>query len=1130
MKIFTILKNFYFTLNLIKLSSIEQIKVGGIQIRKKSDLSKVIKSKVKKDKKDKKILSKRKKRILIKKKLSKIISTTSTQKEVLDNKLDNNSMHFPTFSIQHSNKEPIFKSSDSTIKINKPFTGFGDLFKEWETKIKPTIENPTNPQPKVEESKSILKKQDKEEGEKEFLLTSKIEEEFKFYNKEENIKTFEEVSLIYRMDEVQYQYPIFEKKEWFEDYKKYSFLYRVYRTKFPNLLTLTEYSYKWITNFIYFKYFPSEYNSTDPKVYKNLPSFYISQLDVEGNLNVIQSNLDNNYYGFKPVTSYNAHMTEMFNRKKRGKDFIKIKKLERKVKDFSELEKSFPKSTKNPSNRPDAFNYKTYLKYYTIKQLNKILRFYYGHHLKNPQPLPISTSALQAEEFKNPTLISTPTQPVGLGRVNTSSKKEFKKKEEEKHGGFNKTDDKNFDSKVSDFLKTLIPNYTTNPNPKDTPHSTKIPHTPKRRENKEEGLENPTIGESSYGGNIKFNEFDYYNTERAEKIEKQTENRIKYMQNLMIIPMKSQQKMKIFDLENINIFKEGEKILKEYKKASKKKKLWYDYLLKKELWSENIKENIIILNKDKFQIFDQELYNISTNIYTPTPYSFYPESRPKVEMFKNRKKEGISESLPNKYLNPFNTVYNYFRYLYFKDIILTPTNDGDQLLKLQKLLLTNYKINPKYSNKINNRNEYFSKIWQIESGLNFTKFKEEYEGELRKLGEEMKINRSVYLDYLNEKNKLMSTIDPIYESKFKNIDKKIIILLFTNKKIKINLNIFNEFQKEFFSLCSIYDLKIVYTGKIPNYKNYTTTSSNSVTSNSRPKTKDSKGTKSKDSKIPHTTSSVELSESEYYYFPEGHYFYAIEIPYKVHQNELNYLKVLWILTEIEKKYKIIYYTQLQTFSSNFYYNGIDLSFHCYPSKEYALQAFEMVFLQFFKDSFENIENFQNVIKELDKKQKFYNYPSLVEEYLEYKKITSNIFNKKLYTYPNYVNIIHRFPPLEDTFYIKWVNTIAQHLHLEKEKKFRLVFIFDSFDFVSNPFPEILFRFLINYWQFDFKTNKFFPMPEYFNLSEFSLFKLDDRVLNSFLGRKYFIHKTISPENHLNYKQFIELEFKKLSKS
>ena len=109
-------------------------------------------------------------------------------------------------------------------------------------------------------------------------------------------------------------------------------------------------------------------------------------------------------------------------------------------------------------------------------------------------------------------------------------------------------------------------------------------------------------------------------------------------------------------------------------------------------------------------------------------------------------------------------------------------------------------------------------------------------------------------------------------------ERKIVILLFTNKKINIPISLFKEFLEYFYYFCTVFDLRIIYSGIIPNNKN----------------------------------------NSKFYYFYEYHYFFAFEIPSKVVLNSREYLKVLWILTEFEKNYKIQYFTYLQHFSNYFY--------------------------------------------------------------------------------------------------------------------------------------------------------------------------------------------------------------------
>ena len=106
-----------------------------------------------------------------------------------------------------------------------------------------------------------------------------------------------------------------------------------------------------------------------------------------------------------------------------------------------------------------------------------------------------------------------------------------------------------------------------------------------------------------------------------------------------------------------------EQIKEEYQKIgnNKTKKLWYDHLLLQKLWSNKLLKNV----------FTCESINCFSEI--------------------------DEKNLNKYYLNPFNTYYNYYRFLLLKDITFVSTNDGEQLLKLQKFLISDFNFNSNFS-------------------------------------------------------------------------------------------------------------------------------------------------------------------------------------------------------------------------------------------------------------------------------------------------------------------------------------------------------------------------------------------------------------------------------------------------
>ena len=530
--------------------------------------------------------------------------------------------------------------------------------------------------------------------------------------------------------------------------------------------------------------------------------------------------------------------------------------------------------------------------------------------------------------------------------------------------------------------------------------------------------------------------------EYGHKTDLQILERNEYLIECIISHIKLELKKTILEPKN-TIIEIKKQLIEEYKKANKNQRIWYNFLLKQKLWSSKELENILLSK--------------SINSFE--------------EIIKNKE----------KYLNPFNTYYNYFRFLVLKNITFMSTNDGDQLLKLQEFLISELPSNFNKLNKFNSNPNSLSSTLEvddnieekgdkIEEGLNIWK-----ESQLKKNKKKNKFKGKEIIPIANfylKESILSNPLPSIPRSKIEEEElesqiiikkekgkrRKIVILLFTNNKIKMYINLFNEFQEYFNYFCTVFNLNILYTGIIPKYKN-------------------------------------EDKKRNYYYFFESHYFYAIEIPYEVHQNELKYMKVLWILTQFKKLYRIKYNTHIQQFSNHFFINGIDIFYNCFPSKEYALKAFELVYLQPYLNKYTkgSLKKFKKIIKYLEKNINYSDSNSWLLSDIE-------IFRNS-YSFPNYINIskyFNLFPHKSN--YAIWLNS-----------EFNLD-IYYSFNFVSNAHPELLFRFLANYWQFDFISNKFYPVPNYFLLPQFSKFKLTKYVLNSYLGKKYFLSQTLDPKN------------------
>ena len=148
---------------------------------------------------------------------------------------------------------------------------------------------------------------------------------------------------------------------------------------------------------------------------------------------------------------------------------------------------------------------------------------------------------------------------------------------------------------------------------------------------------------------------------------------------------------------------------------------------------------------------------------------------------------------------------------------------------------------------------------------------------------------------------------------------------------------------------------------------------------------------------------------------------------------------------------------------------INTFYNTYPSKEYALKAFDIVYLQPFliKYSNGNLIKFKLKISNLEKSTtKYSDFNSWL--ILDLESFTSD----DSLIVPKYLNVSTYFvkSPI-NSIYANWLNS---------DLELNLLY----FNFDSNAHPELIFIFLINYWQFDFFSNKFYPIPNilfYMNL-------------------------------------------------
>ena len=207
---------------------------------------------------------------------------------------------------------------------------------------------------------------------------------------------------------------------------------------------------------------------------------------------------------------------------------------------------------------------------------------------------------------------------------------------------------------------------------------------------------------------------------------------------------------------------------------------------------------------------------------------------------------------------------------------------------------------------------------------------------------------------------------------------------------------------------------------------------------------------------------------------------------------------------------------IQKFSNDFAINGIDTHFRCFPTKECALKAFELVYLQPFIKKYSNgsIEIFKNKIKELEKNN---SYSDLNAWNFIFDDFSKNNNFPKFINILNYTNIKYSiYPYLINDYYYPYSNIPFKEL-----------------DLLSNACPEQLFRYLIVYWDFDFITNKFYPSSDYFNLDIFSEYKIKKSILNhTYFGKTYLnINKeTINSNNSLDYIKYLEFKYKNYIRS
>ena len=186
-----------------------------------------------------------------------------------------------------------------------------------------------------------------------------------------------------------------------------------------------------------------------------------------------------------------------------------------------------------------------------------------------------------------------------------------------------------------------------------------------------------------------------------------------------------------------------------------------------------------------------------------------------------------------------------------------------------------------------------------------------------------------------------------------------------------------------------------------------------------------------------------------------------------------------------------------------------LFYNTYPSKEYALKAFDIVYLQPFliKYSNGNLIKFKLKISNLEKSTtKYSDFNSWL--ILDLESFTSD----DSLIVPKYLNVSTYFvkSPI-NSIYANWLNS---------DLELNLI----NFNFYSNAYPEQIFRFLINYWKFDFFSNKFYPTSEYFNLDEFNIFKIHKNIFTTLMGKKYFVSNTLNSENTLDFKTIFKIAY------